>query len=156
MTRVLVPTKQAFYPLSCLPSTNSAVFFSFSLSHLFFPFLKNNCAHIKFLLSALSVTFMLIHDFFILFHLIFSKLFMVPCGCFLLCNPFFFYITSSGGCFFSVSSINLAQLGEQGPPVTKKTNENLSGDCLHHCEWLEAEPMVWGLWRNMREINVRL
>lgn len=39
--------------------------------------------------------------------------------------------------------------------MTGKTNENLSGDCLRHCEWLEVEP-VWGLWGNMRETNVRL
>lgn len=118
VTGVLMSTKQAFHPLSCLPSTRQTLqcFFSFPLSHLFSPFLKNNCAHIKFLLPALSVTFILIHDFFffILFHLIFSKLFMVPCGCFLLCNPFFFTLLLVGDAFFSVSSINLAQLGSKG------------------------------------------
>lgn len=152
MTRVLMPARQAFLPLSCLPSARPPL--RFFIFHLLSSFLKNNCAHIKFLLSALCY---LLCSTWLFFHFIsFSFLNIIHGALWVfstLSIPFFFYITSIWECFSSVSSINFlcfAQLESKGLQWLKKVNENLSGNGLHNFEWLGVKP-VWGSLGKIRE-----
>lgn len=90
MTRVLMPARQAFHPLSSVPSARLPLWlFFYSMCCLLF---SRTIVHIlNFFHLPFLLPFMFIHDyFFILFHLISSELFIVPCGYFPLCLFHFF------------------------------------------------------------------
>lgn len=101
------------------------------------------------------VTFYVLHDYFsILFHLVFSILFMVPCGYFLLCVFHFSFTLLLFGNAFHLSllltSCALPNWRVRASSDWKKVNENLSGNDLHHFEWLGVKP-VWGSLGKIRE-----